>query len=61
MIPNETAAKDDSVFMFNHIDDQYIANKIKGKDLFDTKASKWFWTNEVRTLVVKKLSHISYP
>ena len=47
--------------MFNHIDDQYMANKIKGRDLFDTKGSKWFWTNEVRRPIVKKIgSYIIY-
>lgn len=54
VIPDKTTAKDDSVFMFNHIDDQYVANKIKGKDLIDTKGSEWFWTNEVRTPVQLK-------
>jgi len=47
VIPNETAAKE-GLFMFNHMDDQYVPGKISGKDLFDMKCSKWFWTNEVR-------------
>ena len=54
VIPDETTAMD-SFFMFNHIDDQFVANKIRGTDLFDMKDSKWFWTNEVRRPVVKNL------
>ena len=39
-----------SSFMFNHIDNEYEANKINDINLFDMK-DKWFWTNKVRQLV----------
>lgn len=33
--------------MFNHIDDQIEVQQIRGENLFDFTASKWFWNDKV--------------
>ena len=46
VIDDENTAKS-SLFMFNRIDDQFEVQQIKGENIFDIKASKWFWNDKV--------------